>query len=129
MSNFVLFTTVESERVEAGGDLQAGADTQREEEEPTGHVRPEYPSIWKAEQYREVRRKHDWLFAHDGMLGCSSCRDVKNLGVMATCGLPLWSQWAEGQIAPNGHTREAQLTPLCNKIHEHGNSKAHVEVI
>uniref|UniRef100_A0A672GNY5 Uncharacterized protein n=1 Tax=Salarias fasciatus TaxID=181472 RepID=A0A672GNY5_SALFA len=80
-------------------------------------------------QYREFRRKNDWLFAHDGMLGCTSCRDVKDLGVMATRGLNVASQWAEGRIAPNGHTREAQLTALRKKIHEHGNSKAHVEVI
>ncbi|XP_074552406.1 LOW QUALITY PROTEIN: E3 SUMO-protein ligase KIAA1586-like [Halichoeres trimaculatus] len=48
---------------------------------------------------------------------------------MATRGVNVASQWAEGQIAPNGHTREARLSALRKKIHEHGNSKAHVEVV
>lgn len=95
----------------------------------SGNARPVYPSIWKGEQYEEFRRKNVWLYAHDGKLGCTSCRDVKNLGVniMVSRGVNIAIQWAEGKIAPFSSSRKTQLSSLRKKIHEHGNSKAHNE--
>ena len=56
-------------------------------------------------------------------------RDAKNLGVnaMASRGVNIAIQWAEGKIAPFGSSRKTQLSSLRKKIHEHGNSKAHNE--
>ncbi|KAJ8252839.1 hypothetical protein GJAV_G00206160 [Gymnothorax javanicus] len=121
---------VEGERVEAGGGIEeASAGREGDEVEGTsGDARPAYPSIWKAEQHEEFTRKNEWLYAHDGKLGCTSCRDVKNLGVKASRGVNIAIQWADGKIAPYGSSRETQLTSLRKKIHEHGNSKAHNEV-
>ena len=81
----------------------------------SGDARPAYPAVWRKEQYEEFKRKNVWLYVQDGKLGCTSCRDVKNLGVMASHGVSIAVQWAEGKIAPYGSTRDAQLTALRKK--------------
>ena len=39
------------------------------------------------------------------------------------------ARWAEGNVTSCGSTREAQLSSLRKKIHEHKNSQAHKEAI
>ena len=48
---------------------------------------------------------------------------------MASRGVNIASQWAEGKIAPFGDSRDVQLLSLRKKIHEHWNSQAHNEAI
>lgn len=90
-----------------------------------------YPSVWKNEQYEEFRRKNEWLYAHNGKLGCTPCHDVKHLGpgVQASRGVNITVQWAEGKICPNGKSREAQLSSLRKKIKDHRDSSAHNDAI
>ncbi|QQP53599.1 Uncharacterized protein FKW44_006129, partial [Caligus rogercresseyi] len=64
-----------------------------------------YPPVWSKEQFEQFRTKNEWLYAQNGMLGCISCRDVKGLGVSASRGVNIVSNWAEGNIAPCGHSR------------------------
>ena len=90
-----------------------------------------YPSIWKEEQYEQSRCKNEWLYAHNGKLGCTPCHDVKHLGpdVQTSRGVNISVQWAEGRIGPNGKSREAQLTSLRKEIKEHRDSAVHNDKI
>ncbi|KAJ4930766.1 hypothetical protein JOQ06_025074 [Pogonophryne albipinna] len=118
-------------------------EAQREEEETqpeevaagpseatTGDASPTaYPSIWKGEQYEQFKQKNEWMYAHNGRLGCSPCHDVKDLGVMASRGVNIAIQWADGKIIPAGQSRDIQLSSLRKKIREHKNSAAHNEAV
>ncbi|KAI4815962.1 hypothetical protein KUCAC02_006085, partial [Chaenocephalus aceratus] len=118
-------------------------EAQREEEETqpeevaagpseatTGDASPTaYPSIWKEEQYEQFKQKHEWMYAHNGRLGCTPCHDVKDLGVMASRGVNIAIQWADGKIIPAGQSRDVQLSSLRKKIREHKNSAAHNEAV
>ena len=80
-------------------------------------------------QYEQFKSKNEWLYAQHGKLGCTPCHEVKKLGLMASRGVNIASQWAEGKIAPFGDSRDVQLLSLRKKIHEHWNSQAHNEAI
>uniref|UniRef100_A0A3P8SJE1 Uncharacterized protein n=1 Tax=Amphiprion percula TaxID=161767 RepID=A0A3P8SJE1_AMPPE len=99
-----------------------------ESEASPGDATSNYPSIWTKEQYHQFKDKNEWLFAKNGMLGCTLCHNVKDLGVMSSRGVNIAANWAEGKICSFGQTREIQLTSLRKKIHEHKNSLAHKEV-
>ncbi|KAJ4924371.1 hypothetical protein JOQ06_000611 [Pogonophryne albipinna] len=120
--------TVEAQREEE--------ETQPEEvaagpsEATTGDASPTaYPSIWKEEQYEQFQQKNEWMYAHNGRLGCTPCHDVKDLGVMASRGVNIAIQWADGKIIPAGQSRDVQLSSLRKKIREHKNSAAHNEAV
>uniref|UniRef100_A0A3P8SQM7 DUF4371 domain-containing protein n=1 Tax=Amphiprion percula TaxID=161767 RepID=A0A3P8SQM7_AMPPE len=98
-----------------------------ESEASPGDATSNYPSIWTKEQYHQFKDKNEWLFAKNGMLGCTLCHNVKDLGVMSSRGVNIAANWAEGKICSFGQTREIQLTSLRKKIHEHKNSLAHKE--
>ena len=67
--------------------------------------------------------------ASDGKVGCTPCREVNNLGVRASRGVNISTQWADGNVTSYGSTRTVQLSPLRKKIRDHSNSKAHQEAI
>ena len=67
--------------------------------------------------------------ASDGKVGCIPCREVNNLGVRASRGVNISTQWADGNVTSYGSTRTVQLSPLRKKIRDHSNSKAHQEAI
>ena len=69
------------------------------------------------------------MYATDGKVRCTPCRDVKNLGVRASRGVNISTQWADGNVTSNGSTRTVQLSSLRKKIREHRNSKAPLEAI
>ncbi|KAJ4930984.1 hypothetical protein JOQ06_025285 [Pogonophryne albipinna] len=99
-------------------------------EATTGDASPTaYPSIWKEEQYEQFQQKNEWMYAHNGRLGCTPCHDVKDLGVMASRGVNIAIQWADGKIIPAGQSRDVQLSSLRKKIREHKNSAAHNEAV
>ena len=63
------------------------------------------------------------------LVGCTPCRDVNNLGVRASRGVNISTQWADGNVTSYGSTRTVQLSSLRKKIREHRNSKASQEAI
>ena len=69
------------------------------------------------------------MYATDGKVGCTPCRDVNNLGVRASRGVNISTQWADGNVTSYGSTRTVLLSSLRKKIREHRNSKAHQKVI
>jgi len=69
------------------------------------------------------------MYVINGKIGCISCREVNNLGMRASRGVSILARWAEGNVTSCGSTREAQLSSLRKKIHEHKNSQAHEEAI
>ncbi|KAF3840297.1 hypothetical protein F7725_019014, partial [Dissostichus mawsoni] len=126
-------TTPTDDTVEAQREEE---ETQPEEvaagpsEATTGDASPTaYPSIWKEEQYEQFKQKNEWMYAHNGRLGCTPCHDVKDLGVMASRGVNIAIQWADGKIIPAGQSRDVQLSSLRKKIREHKNSAAHNEAV
>ena len=66
------------------------------------------------------------MYAINGKIRCTSCREVNNLGMRASPGVIIW---AEGNVTCCGSTREAQLSSLRKKIHEHKNYQAHKEAV
>ncbi|KAK1891898.1 E3 SUMO-protein ligase KIAA1586 [Dissostichus eleginoides] len=48
---------------------------------------------------------------------------------MASRGVNIAIQWADGKIIPAGQSRDVQLSSLRKKIHEHKNSAAHNEAV
>ena len=69
------------------------------------------------------------MYASDGKVGCTPCHKVNNLGIRASRGVNIPTQWADSNVTSYGSTREVQLLSLRKKIHEHRNSKAHKEAI
>jgi len=69
------------------------------------------------------------MYAINGKIGCTSCREVNNLGMRASRGVIISVRWAEANVTSCGTTREAQLSSLRTKIHKHKNSQAHKEAI
>jgi len=52
-----------------------------------------YPLIWNEQQYEEFKRKISWMYAINGKIGCTSCREVNNLGMRASRGVIISAQW------------------------------------
>ena len=69
------------------------------------------------------------MYASDGKVGCTPCREVNNLGARASRGVNISTEWADGNVTSYGSTRTVQLSSLQKKIREHRNSKAHQEAI
>ena len=69
--------------------------------------------------------KKSWIYASDGKVGCTWCREVNNLGVRASCVINIFPHWKEGNVTSYGSTKPVQHVSLRKKIHEHRNSKAH----
>ena len=69
------------------------------------------------------------MYSSDGKVGCTPCREVNNLGIRASRGVNISTQWADGNVTSYGSTRMVQLSSLRKKIREHRNSKAHQEAI
>ena len=82
-----------------------------------------YPLIWIEQQYKEFKQKNSWLYASNGKIGCTLCLEVNNLGVRASRGINISTQWTEGSVTCYGNTRKVQLSSLRKKIHKHKNSK------
>ena len=59
------------------------------------------------------------MYATDGKVGCTPCRDVNNLGVRASSGVNISTQWADGNVTCYGSTRTVHLSSLRKKIREH----------
>ena len=69
------------------------------------------------------------MYAINGKIGCTSCREVNILGMRASRGVIISARWAEGNVTSCGSTREVQLSSLRKKIHKHKNSQTHKEAI
>ena len=69
------------------------------------------------------------MYASDGKVGCTPCREVINLGVRASYGVDGSTQWADGNVTSYGSTRTVQLSSLRKKIRKQRNSKAHRKAI
>jgi len=69
------------------------------------------------------------MYAINGKIGCASCHEVNNFRMRASRDVIISARWAEGNVTSCGSTREAQLSSLRKKIHEHKNSPAHKEAI
>ena len=74
-----------------------------------------YPLIWNEQQYEEFKRKNSWMYAINGKIGCTSCREVNNLGMRASRGAIISARCAEGNVTSCGSTREAQLSSIRKK--------------
>ena len=74
-----------------------------------------YPLIWNEQQYEEIKRKNSWMYAINGKIGCTSCREVNNLGMRASRAVIISARWAEGNVTSCGSTREPQLSSLRKK--------------
>ena len=85
-----------------------------------------YPLIWTEQQYEQ---KNSWIYAGDSKVGCTPCHEVNNLGVRASRGVNISTQWADGNGTFYGSTRTVQLSLLRKKISEHRNSQAHQDAI
>jgi Domain of unknown function (DUF4371) len=85
----------------------------------------QYPAIWNAEQADNFRKKYPWLLFSKGYLGCASCQQITTLGVMKTMGSKMSKEWISASVTFNGNGRQAQLSSLRKKIHEHDNSGPH----
>ena len=46
-----------------------------------------YALKWNEQQYEEFKRKNSWMYAINGKIGCTSCREVNNLGMRASRGV------------------------------------------
>jgi len=69
------------------------------------------------QQYEEFKRKNIWVYAINLKIRCTSCREVNNIGMRASCRVIISAGWAEGNVTSCGSTREAQLSALRKKIH------------
>jgi len=69
------------------------------------------------------------MYAINGKIGWTFCREVNNLGMRASRGVIISVRWAEGNVTSCGSTREAQLSSLRKKIYEHKNSQTRKEAI
>jgi len=87
-----------------------------------------FPSCWTLEQWEKFRHDYDWLFATDGKLGCTICRDVETLGPNRSVNgtrLQLSAEWCTGQVQPNGDSRQKEHRSLRKKIYIHRDSVSH----
>ena len=74
-----------------------------------------YPLIWTEQQYEKFKQKNSWMYASDGKVGCTPCHEVNNLGVRASRGVNISTQWADGNVTFYGSTRTVQLSSLRKK--------------
>ena len=88
-----------------------------------------YPLIWSEQQYEKFKQNNSRMYASDGKVGCTPCREVSNMGVRASRGVNISTQWADDNVTSYDSTRTVQLSSLRKKIREHRNSKAHQEAI
>ena len=72
-------------------------------------------------------KKNSWMYPSEGKVGCNPCREVNNLGVRASRGVNISTQWADGNVTSYDSTRTVPLSSLRKKICEHSNSNAHQE--
>lgn len=87
-----------------------------------------FPACWTVEQWEKFKHDHDWLFANDGKLGCSLCREVETLGPNRSLNgtrFQLSGEWCKGQVLPNGDTRQKEHRSLRKKIYIHRDSASH----
>ena len=54
---------------------------------------------------RNLGKKNSWMYASDGKVGCTPCHEVNNLGVKASRGVNISTQWADGNLTFYGCTR------------------------
>ena len=69
------------------------------------------------------------MYASDDKVECTPCHEVNILGVRASRGVNISTQWADGNVSIYGSTRTVQLSLLRKKISEYRNSKAHQDAI
>ena len=71
--------------------------------------------IWTEQPYEEFKQKNSWMYASNGTVGCTPRREVNNLGVRASRGVNISTQWVDGNVTSYGSTREVQLSSLRKK--------------
>jgi len=97
-----------------------------EQEESTKNL--ELPVCWSSDQYPYFKSNNKWLYINCGTLGCSTCKEVKNLGTIGHVGSSrayLSEEWINGKVGFYGNTKAAQQTSLRKKIYEHRVSNSH----
>ena len=71
---------------------------------------------------------YPWLFATDGKLGCTTCRDTQSLGPNRTVPgmrVQLAKEWISGGIQPYGETHDQRMRAIRKKIYDHRDSPSH----
>ena len=69
------------------------------------------------------------MYASDDKVQCTPCHEVNILGVRASRGVNISTQWTDGNVTFYGSTRTVQFSSLRKKICKHRNSKAHQDAI
>ena len=85
----------------------------------------QWPSVWNVAQIDHFVNANVWLFARNGNLGCTVCRNAATSSLSSAHHLTISTEWSGGTVSHNGTTREQQLTSLRKKIHEHKMSDTH----
>lgn len=79
---------------------------------------------WSSQQWREWNTRYPWLFAKDGSLGCTICRDAKSLLLSEkVIGTHLSEEWINGDVNSNAQNK------LRKKIYKHRDSIAHKRAV
>ena len=52
-----------------------------------------HPLVWNEQQYEEFKRRNSLMYAINEKIGCTSCREVNNLGMRASRGVIISAQW------------------------------------
>ena len=84
------------------------------------------PVCWSQDQYLEKVKEYPWLHARSGRLGCTTCRDVKNIHTEHSHGCHQATEWVDVKVECYGDTKTAQLMSLRKKICKHRNSSSHI---
>ncbi|XP_078509084.1 E3 SUMO-protein ligase KIAA1586-like [Lissotriton helveticus] len=87
------------------------------------------PKGWKHDQKIYFQRKHPWLIVKGPNLGCSVCRQVRDLGAEKSRGMKLSKEWTDSTVKAYGTNPRQQQKSLRKKIGEHAQSKAHVATL
>lgn len=76
---------------------------------------------------RKKTQKDTWLFCKDGLLGCTTCYEVRNLKTFKSRDFELSKEWSSCKISGGTAVeKETRLAILRNQIKKHRSSKAHI---
>jgi len=101
---------------------------QSKEPDITQDESPAEPSdCWVLKQVRYFTEEYHWLYIHQKMLGCRSCKKY-NLNLVKEQGLHISKEWSEGKVAAVGDNISKQQISLRKKIAKHKNTQVHLKI-
>ncbi|MGH0149902.1 UNVERIFIED_CONTAM: hypothetical protein FKN15_015810 [Acipenser sinensis] len=83
------------------------------------------PDCWDSDQWVTFSSNYPWLFPSKGWFGCSTCRDISNLGVLTSQGESISKEWSSGTVTSHGNSKSEKLLYLWRKTHRYKTSDAH----